>query len=49
MLNLAWDAVVKLYFNIENSKIKEWYDNGEVTEKFWQSGVVRASVSSRAK
>lgn len=37
LLNLAWDSVSALYLDLENSKMNEWDDNGEVTDEFWQA------------
>ena len=36
-LNLAWDIVSDLYFNLEESKVEEWDDNHESETQFWIS------------
>lgn len=37
LLNLAWDAVSTLYLDLENSDVKGWDDDGEVTDEFWEA------------
>jgi hypothetical protein len=36
-LNLAWDIVSNLYFDIHNSRMDEWDDDGSISDEFWDA------------
>lgn len=44
MLNLAWDSIAALYFDIEYSELEDW-DDGEVKEEFWQAAQHNISIA----
>jgi hypothetical protein len=37
LLNLAWDTVSALFLHAEQSEMKQWDEDGLVTDEFWQS------------
>lgn len=44
-LNLAWDAVVRLLFELEDSQLREWDDDGAVSNEYWQAAQWSLSTS----
>jgi hypothetical protein len=36
-LNLAWDAVVRLLSELEDSQLREWDDDGTVSNEYWEA------------
>ena len=42
-LNLSWDIVSDLYFDIHNSEMKKWDDDGSVSNEFWVSAQIPLS------
>jgi hypothetical protein len=36
-LNLAWDSVVHLLFELEDAQVKEWDDDGTVSNEYWEA------------
>ena len=45
ILNLSWDTIATLYFNLTNAEVEAWDNDGEVTEEYWQSAQRPISIS----
>lgn len=45
MLNLAWDSIMSLYLELEDSQLEEWDDSGEETEEYWRAAQYPISVA----
>ena len=45
MLNLAWDSIIALYFDLEFSELEDWDDEGDAEKEFWKAAQRSISVS----
>lgn len=44
-LNLAWETIIELLTHLDNVKIKEWDDDGQVSNEYWQASQRALSAS----